>query len=237
MKTIVVIFSIYSLSLFICSCTPEMGTIRFTPTPPELYTKNDLKEILAQNPEPKIVLKVPVTSTSPVDKEIFELSNVYNAIERELVKGHFIVRDRELFKEVLSDLSDANYTSIHELTDTDLILEITDIDLDIKYRTNKYLNQEKQIKLTRGGSISMRGFSIEFKIIVVKENQIGGFYKFSYTPCESGCVYWIEQSGKIHRVYGYSDEIKPYEYVEKDALEKFISKVTEDLISELRDVQ
>ena len=116
-------FTLIIAMLFIglIGCTPvrKLGTVTFQPNPPEIFTKSSLRTFLRQNDDPKIVLRVPTQNMTTTEEERFSLSPIYNAIEKELLKGGFNVRDRGLFNEILEKSQNKDYSSIQELTDTD----------------------------------------------------------------------------------------------------------------------
>jgi len=167
------------------------------------------------------------------EEENFSLSPIYNAIEKELLKEGFNVRDRGLFNEILEKSRNNDYSSIKELTDTDLILEVVGIDVNVEYNTNKYkdrMGREKKVY----GNIRLNGATVEFKTILVESNELAGIYKFNYAPCVNGCEYYIDPYGKLYKASSGTKEIQPYVLVETNALENFMSKCTKDLINELR---
>ena len=126
-----------------------------------------------------------------------------------------------------------NYSSIRELTDTDIILEVVGLDVNVEYNTNKYRDRKGRDKKVLG-NIKLNGATVEFKVILVQTNELAGTYEFNYTPCIDGCEYYIDSTGKLYKASSGTKEIQPYELVETNALEKFMSVCTRDLIDELR---
>lgn len=188
--------------------------------------KNEAKlQFLKDAKSPTIVLRVPYISREVLeeDKNVKTAKNndgtnnlndinVYNVIEKELLKGGFTVRDRALFEKVLGDKSVNDYSKIKELTETDLILELSAIQY-VKYPMNsfEYIKQSK-----RKGNVTntvncpnyfnLYGLKLEFRLIKVKENDFIGSFTYSYTPCDKGpCNYNIKKVGS----YTCSD---PYVY-------------------------
>ena len=94
-----------------------------------------------------------------------------------------------------------------EKTQTDLLLEITDYTIDDYYEVKTYKVGDRQTPfksysipddsdpkgkrtITVNPSYEFRGMSIEVKIIVLKDNIIGGTYRYFYVPCseeDGGC--------------------------------------------------
>lgn len=221
------------ITLSSCVANRKLGTVYFQPESPEFFAKYGLKQFLKGNNNPKIVLRVPVSKATSTEEENFSLSPIYNAIERELLKGGFNVRDRGLFNEILKKSDNEDYASIRDLTDTDLILEVVGIDLNVEYNTNKYKDHRgRDVKIF--GNISLNGASVDFKIIMINSNELAGTYKFNYAPCSQGCKYYIDKYGNLYTALSGTSEIQPYEIVESNALVEFIEMCTRDLMVELR---
>jgi hypothetical protein len=233
MKQILILALLFS---FFTSCFQmQKGIVTFSETSPETFTKLSLRKFLQSNPNPKIVLRVPQSAKDATTEESFSQSNVYNAIEKELLKSGFNVRDRGLFNEILKKPTTTDYSKIRELTDTDLILELVNLRTDIEYNTNKYVTSKKgkKRKLT-SGNITLYGASAEFKIILINSNEVAGSFEFNYAPCTQGCGYYINEKGNVFkRSNGKISEIPSYEHVETDFLVEFMSESTRELIENL----
>ncbi len=230
MKRILILVLFFSL--FSSCFKVQRGIITFSETSPDIYTKLSLRKFFQSNPNPKIVLRVPQSAKDATTEESFSHSNVYNAIEKELLKSGFNVRDRGLFKEILKKPSITDYSKMKDLTDTDLILELVNLRTDIEYSTNEYVTPKKgkKRKLT-SGNITLYGASAEFKIILINTNEVAGSYEFNYAPCTRGCPYYINEQGKVFkRREGRITEVPSYENVETDFLVEFMSASTRELI-------
>jgi hypothetical protein len=248
--------SVFALIICLQSCSSSKELVKFTPKPKDVYTNNNLKAFLRTNPQANIVLRIPnasedVTTKSTNDKVIAVTSQnesmdiYYNAIEKELLKGGFSVRDRGLFNEVLKKMSrdnkeNINYSQIKDLTNTDLIVEVIKINPAVQYvtnKTNKIDSKGRSSEYTSSREFKRYGASAEFKIIMVKNNEMAGTYTFNYTPCLDGC----EVSA-----FGNSNKPKPanrlkilqtppaYEGVEKNLMEEFIRHCAQDLITAMK---
>ncbi|WP_461098630.1 hypothetical protein [Spirosoma luteolum] len=254
-------------------CT-QKAIVRFSQKAPELTSADVLTEIMLVNKSPRIVLRVPntrkgITNTqangnSPIDQVAYQQKTVkrvgadgpydafqydevslYNAIEKQLFREGFSVRDRALFNEVLEANQRPDYSKISSLTNTDLILELVRLDNAIGYTTNVcYVQPNEQQRIIEEYS-DRRGASVEFKLIHVKTNEIVGSYKLHYTPCLTGCsgVYKkIGSSGlflnpalpKITDKIRRKQRAIPYETLDQDALEAFIVDATHQLVKTMR---
>ena len=220
------------LTLLIINCKPLQTSeriVKFTNKPDEITTTENLKKYLDGNPNPKIVLR-----TSAKKNEVTETENInylYNVIESELLKNEFVVRDRQLFEKILADSdTNNNYKKLKEKSDTDLIIELTNLDRSIKYQTNKYYNSRGEEKTTSINNYVFAGATIEFKIIMIDSNQFAGIYKFNYVPCVDGC----DVSKQNYNNKNESDNSKPYEIVDKNTLVDFVKIATNKLVIEMR---
>ncbi|MGF7217439.1 hypothetical protein GGR92_003613 [Spirosoma lacussanchae] len=175
----------------------------------------------------------------------YDETALYNAIEKQLFKEGFSVRDRGLFNQVLDDNASLDYSKIKELTNTDLILELVSLESSVGYKTNVcYLEADDAPKIIN--EYRNQGASVEFKLVHVKTNEIVGTYKIHYTPCLEGCrgiytkkgtngtfmsSFWLrpgekEQIQKLNR--------KGYEDLDQDRLEAFITDATQQLVKTMR---
>jgi len=219
------------LFLFGTGCSSIM-MIKYQKLPNDVYANGNLKEYLKGNRSPKIVLRVPNSNDKATSNTKNAQNNdvLYNAIEKEFLKEGFSVRDRGLFNEIIDKSKSTDYSKIGEETNTDLILEVVSINPTVAYSTNK-------ITVISGGKTSdevqpvdykKNGASIEFRLIMVKNNEIAGNYKYNYTPCVEGCPLTDWTYNKRTKVL----ELK--ETVAVNALEEFITNCTQDLIRSFR---
>jgi hypothetical protein len=96
----------------------------------DLALKDTWKNFLAQNPNPKVVLRVPDRPKDITQSEMMTYDSFYNYIERSLLEANFTVRDRSLLKEVLNRAGgELGYADIGKKIDTDCILEIVSVKL------------------------------------------------------------------------------------------------------------
>jgi len=231
MNRLQLLISLILLSLFMSSCSP-LGYIQFQQEDNYIFTKDELRDYISNNQNPKVVLRVPNSNSSIVEEERMLYNNLYNRIERELLKANFEVRDRGVFQEVLGNSSDLGYEELRKRTNTDLIIELVTLDLDVEYTTNRFYTKSGKEKLMHPGrSRTKYGATVEFKIVLLETNNISGIYRFNYAPCVDGCNY---RSG-YETIYNTKEdeEISAFEVHEKDQLEEFIAFCTNELIFDL----
>src|ERR1700743_3536821 len=113
--------------------------IKYQKLPDDVYANNNLREYLKGNRSPKIVLRVPNSNDKATSNTKNTQNNdvLYNAIEKEFLREGFSVRDRGLFNEIIDKSQSTDYSKIGQETDTDLILEVVNINTNVEYSTNK----------------------------------------------------------------------------------------------------
>ena len=202
--------------------------IKYQKLPDDVYANNNLREYLKGNRSPKIVLRVPNSNDKATSNTKNAQNNdvLYNAIEKEFLKEGFSVRDRGLFNEIIDKSKSTDYSKIGEETNTDLILEVVSINPTVIYSTNKItvVSGGKSTDQVQAIDYKKTGASIEFRLIMVKNNEIAGNYKYNYTPCLDGCPLTDWTYNKRTKLL----ELK--ETVAVNALEEFITGCTQDLI-------
>lgn len=215
------------------SCSTSK-TLKFTKAPDDIIKTETLKAFLDKNKNPKVVLRVNSSSFKVTENENNDY--LFNAIENQLLANGFIVRDRQLFNQIIeNEENSVNYSKLNEKSDTDLIIELTKLDSKILYETNQYYDQKKNLKVDKDFVHTNYGASVEFKVVIIKSNEFAGAYKFNYTPCVNGCV--VSKSLKElqkERKEREKQKEKGYEGVQKDELEVFIKDATDKLVATMR---
>jgi hypothetical protein len=216
-KFLVVIAVIAAMSIASCgrrinrspAHVPKM--IMINPEPHDVYTEESFKNLM-KTPDYKPT--VVVRNTVPGGSDVSSNSNstrVVALVESGLTRNKIDVRDRGLFDRVLKSYSDnnqsINYVELSEKTQTDLLFEITDYTIDDYYEVNTYSSGGRKIPfkpylipddsdpkgkrtITVKPSYEFRGMSVEIKVVVLKDNTIGGTYRYFYVPCseeDGGC--------------------------------------------------
>lgn len=222
------------VSLFLLTGCSSTKSIKFSDKENDVYTTDNLKQFLKTNKSPKVVLRVPNTSVNTTAQE--NVDYLYNSIENQLLASGFVVRDRQLFNQIIgNDNNSIDYEKIKEKSDTDLIIELTKLDPSILYETNTYYDKKNREKTETLGTHERYGASVEFKVVSIANNEYAGMYKFNYTPCTEGCVVSksFKDLRKEEKARKKKDE-EPYEGVEHDVLEEFIKNATKQLVAEMR---
>ncbi len=224
---------VLSIIIFCCTLLTNCGGTKFVKFPEkqnEVYPSPNLKSFLKDNKNPKVVLRIPSNKSEVTTSE--NRNYLYDAIEKELLKNGFIVRDRQLFSQVLSNTDNsADYSKLKERTNTDLIIELSKLNTEILYETNKYKTSKGKEGLL--SYIYKRyGAEVEFKIILMKDNEFAGTYTFNYSPCGK---YPCEINSDFKKNWYQAQRgKKEFEKIEKDHLSEFIETATQQLVNSMR---
>lgn len=224
-------------SIFLVNCSSSK-LLKFSDQENEIFPSENLKTFLKNNKSPKIVLRTSINKEEIIQggNKITQTDNnsyLYDAIEKELLKQGFTVRDRQLFNQVVSNKdNNVDYSKLKEKTDTELIIELSKLDTKVLYETNKYFTAKGKDGLLQ--YIYKRyGATVEFKVIIMSNNEFAGTYKFNYSPCNSvnPCEINEDFNKKWKNILKGKEA---YEGVEKNELENFIKDATKQLVESMR---
>ncbi|MDP4285810.1 MAG: hypothetical protein Q8891_15440 [Bacteroidota bacterium] len=255
--TVFFVFALASTPTRQIADTKYNGVFRLNTEKDDAVTNSSKLEFLKTSANPSIVLRVPNASreVTQEDNNIKTQKNndgannlndinVYNVIEKELLKGGFTVRDRALFEKVLGDKSVNDYSRIKELTETDLILELSSIQF-VKYPMNSfsfYTNNRKkgtiENRVNCTNSFNLYGLRLEFRLIKVKDNDFIGSFTYNYNPCNEGpCNYNINVSAQNACSAPYLQQGNVVEsgtnLISQEQIESFVKSSTQKLVREI----
>ena len=166
--------------------------------------KNFIKSCREENRMPQIVVRG-IGETGSISSSS-NSNRICSILETALAKNQFDVRDRAIFESVLAsnannDSKALKYSDLNEATEVDLLMEITNYSLNDYYYVEGYydakgvfhkfdrvnLGSKKQPQWITPRYL-FRGMSLTIKVILLKDNLVGGSYSYSYVPCseESG---------------------------------------------------
>jgi hypothetical protein len=208
------------------------GTITLTPKADEVFTRAYMHNYMDTAKPPKIILRVPASVEKIVTENKYSGDKMYATIEKEFAKAGFQVRDRALYEIVLNRNNTPDYPKIKEATGTDLILEFTNWET-VDFNTNRYRDIKGKDKLSNVNLV-IPGYKIDFRIIFVGFNDIGGTYTFYYTPCTYGCQYRWDNFGKMFRNESFNKSEEGYEYTNESEVQNFFKTSAQRLLKELK---
>ncbi len=150
----------------------------------EIIITDELKELISSNPKLKIVIRIAQPSQSVTRAERV-ISDV-NIFEKTLVRNSYIVRDRALLENLMKSES-ADYLSIKDKIDTDIIIEILRIEFGIPNQEKSYFNvttnQVEDFPIEEN-YIDCPMAKLECRITLVDRGQLGGMFLFHITRCD-----------------------------------------------------
>jgi hypothetical protein len=163
------------------------------------FTNEQLKNLIKQSESPSVVVRNLYASNTDVSSNA-NTHRITSILEMGLAKNGLDVRDRSLFDNILKSTSANNtyqvdYQKLYEQTQVDLLIEISDYSVNDLYKVEHYWvgNQRRYFpaeeKLVNGKNQKynptylFRGMSLSIKVIILKDNLIGGTYHYTYVPC------------------------------------------------------
>ena len=222
--------------------------IKIKPEKQDPFTTPSLQRFVQDNKGASVVVRDSKAAAGVGVSGNSHSSKICSLIESALLKADFNVRDRQIFENVVNKMGDnIDYADLQKKTGTDLIFEVIDWGKDTYLVNHSYNSDgvEKQLyarKITGYDkknkpiygnvptSYEFEGYHIEIKVIMLRENKVGGTYKYYYTPCSAdngGCK--ITSTGYIdnndNKVYEKSeDRVADNDEKWHEELSNFLSK-------------
>jgi hypothetical protein len=210
------VIAVMAMSIYSCGSrvavdrSSQPSQISIKSDPPDVYTDESFENMMkSPDYKPSVVVRNTVSGRSDASSS-FNPARMVALFESGLTRNQFDVKDRGLFDRVLNSYSEKNqainYVDLSEKTQTDLLFEITDYTIDDYYEVKTYLSGNREFpfeylkpdasdpkgkrKILVKPIYEFRGMSIEIKVVILKDNKIGGTYRYSYVPCseeDGGC--------------------------------------------------
>lgn len=165
---------------------------------PDVVTRPALAAYMRSTTSPTIVLRVPApqgqVAQSQAQQGDAAANQIYNLIEKELVKANFAVRDRGLLDAIVRSGQNLDYPLILQRTNAQLILEIISIRA-MEYNNDGYSRVKNNEKgRLESGAFPISGWQYECKVTMVSTGEIGGIYTIDIAPGET---YFLVKGDKI----------------------------------------
>lgn len=227
------IFYIHCLILLV-SCAPQTRMVRYDDRKNEFYTNPALRAFMKTHDSPKVVLRTNELVLRAASSNASDRSSSYlfNVMESELIKQGFTVKDRNIFNDIISKTYSSDLYK-KELSDADLIVEVVNIDDKLVYSTRKLTsisrsNSKEKVQPLLYKSL---GAYVEYRIVMIHNNELSGIYKFYYQPCAHGCAPEdFKFTGK-----GQSREVKLPKNLPTETIQNFIATSIRELLVSLRE--
>ncbi len=193
------IFTI-SILIFLSSCGTYKtftGNIQYDASKQNDVTKSgELYSYLESKEQVRFVLRSPKGYESFSEEEQIKWNNLFAHVEKELiVKGH-IVKDRVLL-ELLLEKGDMSVIDVGKAIDTDIIIEIVDVEFDIPNQVREFSIKEKGISTNFNiwkdlEYIDCRLSKLECRITMVDVGNVGGIFNFYVSGCDKGNDFYMK---------------------------------------------
>lgn len=222
------------LLVFGSACVYTPKTYFVYEAPNDLVLKGHWQEFLANNPSPKVVLRVPDAPKAITQTEMMWYDSFYSSVEKRLLEANFTVRDRSLLKEVLTRAGgELNYADIGRKIETDIILEIVNIKLGTwmkgTFVQGYYDASTKTYKIPEPAPApaptDVFGAFLEARVIMVSSGEVIGMATLKELKSQP----WWVPNGSLY-VYR---PIKDYEINEAD-IEYLRTAIAQKLIAYLK---
>jgi hypothetical protein len=103
------------------------------------------------------------------------------AMEKEFIREGFTVRDRALLENLLAGKDFADYAQISKRLQTDIFVEITDLDFGLPFYKNTYKDEKNVVtELRRQYVFEILFNRFKGKIIIVENGALGGMLEFNH---------------------------------------------------------
>ncbi len=200
MKNKALLFATLITSLLVSSCGSYKiytGTVIYDSTKQNEIVKSDeLSNYLSSKAKIKFVLRTPPNFSSMPEEEQRKMNLIFAQIEKELIiRGH-IVKDHTLLNKLLDNHS-YSLSEIGDIIDTDIILEVLDVQFDITNQIKNFKIKENDMNTTFDNwkninYVDCRISMMECRITLVDEGNIGGIFKFYISGCDNGNDFYIK---------------------------------------------
>jgi hypothetical protein len=199
MKAKIILYTSVSLILFFTqSCHLKKGILKFEASQDEISTTADMHVFLQTHPHPTIALRA---SFFGINDTSYNPNNyIYYILEKELINQGFTVKDMVLFNELTKKTKADNFQKLSDITGVDLILDLTNINTEIAFATDRFYTLKGEERILNNYNINRLGAIIEYKLIDVHTANTIGTYTFYYTPCAD-----TNAQDDCHCLLGYKD--------------------------------
>lgn len=211
-------YLIHILFISLLASCVTTGSVRYPNKPPEFIVSESAKPTTGKFSV--IIRTSDFNSLDATRKD--ESAWAYFKIEKELIKNGVIVRDRGFFNQSLNQNKDVAYDQMQRATNTDYVIETffkRDNDLyNLPYFYSGRMKRQSPYPFITDG------FSLEFKVIDIKTNEIIGGYKYYYNPCpeHNGCkrTFFVKSGNSFQMPL----------YLDYDELNTFIATSTSEFV-------
>ena len=172
------------------------GTVQHDASKNNEVTKSiEFKSYLESRDKIRFVLRSPEGFNSFPENEQKEMNETFSQIEKELILNGHIVKDRFLL-ELLLDKGDMSLQQVGKAINTDIIIEIIDIDFNVPNHIKNFSIKEKGINTNFDNwnnieYIDCRIATLQCRVTLVEVGNVGGIFNFYISGCDKGNDFYI----------------------------------------------
>lgn len=194
----IILLIISSFTIHSCgSYKTFTGTVQDDVSKNNEVTKSvEFKSYIASRHKIKFVLRSPEGFNNFPEEEQKEMNEAFSQIEKELILNGHIVKDRFLL-DLLLDKGDMSIQQVGKAIDTDIIIEIIDIDFNIPNHVKNFSIKEKDIDTNFDNwngieYIDCRIATLQCRITLVEAGNVGAIFNFYISGCDKGNDFYIK---------------------------------------------
>lgn len=162
----------------------------------DIIKSDELNSYLVSRNQIKFVLRTPPGFEDFSEDEKLEWNQVFGQIEKELILQGHIVKDRVLLNQLLEN-GDMSLTEVGKAMNTDIIIELINIEFDITNQVKNFAIREKRLNTNFSSwnnidFVDCRMAMMECRITLVEVGNVGGIFKFYVSGCDAGNDFFIK---------------------------------------------
>lgn len=172
------------------------GTVKHDASLNNEVTKSvEFETYLESRNQIKFVLRSPEGFTKFPEDEQKKMNETFSQIEKELILNGHKVKDRFLL-ELLIDKGDMSLQQVGKAIDTDIIIEIIDIDFNVPNHVKSFSIKEKGINTNFDNwnnieYIDCRLATLQCRVTLVEVGNVGGIFNFYVSGCDKGNDFYL----------------------------------------------
>ncbi len=177
------------LIILMISCKYPVVTVQPQPKANDITISPEMRELkttLQTTKSLSVVLRVPSASDKVTAEQAAQNAELYNRIERNLLKAGFTVRDRGLLESLLKS-GQTNYEEIGKKIETDIIIEILSLNLNEDNPIYNVVNKKDKKTVTLYSPVNPAIARMDCKLTIVNKGLMGGVLTLYKTACTEGC--------------------------------------------------
>ncbi len=178
-----------TLLVLMMSCKYSLVTVQPQPKKNDITISPEMRELkttLQTTKSLSVVLRVPSASDKVTAEQAAQNAELYNRIERNLLKAGFTVRDRGLLESLLKS-GQTNYEEIGKKIQTDMIIEILTLNFNEDNLIYNVVNKKDKKTVVLHNPVNAAIARLDCKLTIVNKGLMGGVLTLYKTACTEGC--------------------------------------------------